>query len=78
MCRKNTFISTLGLNSFYKLRSNERLCRWKSNDESFFHRDDISANVGMSIEPAISDIIYIAIFQNLPLCVKPTLLASDW
>ena len=31
-----------------QLRSNERLCHWKSNDEYFFRRDDISANVGMS------------------------------
>ena len=31
-----------------KLRSNERLCHWKSNDEYFFQRDDIRANVGMS------------------------------
>ena len=31
-----------------KLRSNERLCHWKSNDGYIFQRDDISANVGMS------------------------------
>ena len=30
-----------------KLRSNERLCHWKSDDECFFQRDDIRANVGM-------------------------------
>ena len=34
-----------------KLRSNERLCHWKSDDEYFFQRDDISANVGMSSSP---------------------------
>ena len=34
-----------------KLRSHERLCHWKSNDECFFQRDDISANVGMSSIP---------------------------
>ena len=31
-----------------KLRSNERLCHWKSNDEYIFRGDAISANVGMS------------------------------
>ena len=31
-----------------KLRSNERLCHWKSNDEYIHHRDADSANVGMS------------------------------
>ena len=30
-----------------KLRSNERLCHWKSNDEYIHHRDADSANVGM-------------------------------
>ena len=34
-----------------KLRSNERLCHWRSNDEYFFPRDDIRANVGMSSTP---------------------------
>ena len=31
-----------------KLRSNERLCHWKSNDEYFFRRDEFAANVGRS------------------------------
>ena len=30
-----------------KLRSNERLCHWKSNDEYIHHRDADSANIGM-------------------------------
>ena len=30
------------------LRSNERLCHWKSNDEYIYRWDDIAANVGMS------------------------------
>lgn len=31
-----------------KLRSNERLCHWKPNDEYIHHRDADSANIGMS------------------------------
>lgn len=30
-----------------RLRSNERLCHWKSNDEYIHHRDADSANIGM-------------------------------